>query len=103
MRQGGCDLPNFHFNLMTSSAINKIAFLGDYWPRQCGIATFTTDLRSAIAKEFPQIPSLVVPVNDREEGYNYPTEVRFEIQESELLSYQRAADFLNLNSVDVVC
>ena len=27
----------------------KIAFVADYLPRQCGIATFTHDLRQAVA------------------------------------------------------
>jgi glycosyltransferase involved in cell wall biosynthesis len=46
---------------------------------------------------------LVVPVNDRATGYDYPTEVRFEIAEQDLPSYLRAADFLNITDVDVVC
>jgi glycosyltransferase involved in cell wall biosynthesis len=41
-------------------------------------------------------------VNDRLEGYDYPTQVRFEIDEKELDSYRRAADFLNINNVEVV-
>ena len=86
-----------------SSTIKKVAFLGDYLPRKCGIATFTTDLRCAIAAEFPAMKCLVVPVNDIEEGYDYPAEVRFEIAEQDLPSYLRAADFLNITSVDVVC
>ena len=85
------------------SAIRKIAFLGDYLPRKCGIATFTTDLRCAVAAEFPGMQCLVVPVNDRESGYDYPSEVRFEIAEQDLPSYLRAADFLNITDVDVVC
>src|ERR1700752_4988775 len=87
----------------TSPEINKIAFIGDYAPRKCGIATFTTDLRSAVAEQFPEIPCFVVPVNDIPGGYEYPHEVRFEIEEQSLSSYQRAADFLNLGNVDVVC
>ncbi len=83
--------------------IRKIAFLGDYLPRKCGIATFTTDLRCAIATEFPATQCLVVPVNDIADGYNYPAEVRFEIAEQDLPSYLRAADFLNITDVDVVC
>jgi glycosyltransferase involved in cell wall biosynthesis len=86
-----------------ASAIRKVAFLGDYLPRKCGIATFTTDLRCAVAKEFPALQCLVVPVNDRAEGYDYPAEVRFEIAEQDLPSYLRAADFLNITDVDVVC
>jgi glycosyltransferase involved in cell wall biosynthesis len=85
------------------SDIRKIAFLGDYLPRKCGIATFTTDLRCAVAAEFPAMQCLVVPVNDLAGGYDYPAEVRFEIAEQDLPSYLRAADFLNITDVDVVC
>ncbi len=83
--------------------IRKVAFLGDYLPRKCGIATFTTDLRCAVAAEFPSKQCLVVPVNDVAGGYDYPPEVRFELAEQDLASYLRAADFLNITDVDVVC
>ncbi|MEI6560983.1 MAG: glycosyltransferase family 4 protein [Verrucomicrobiota bacterium] len=79
-----------------------IAFLGDYVPRRCGIATFTADICEAIAAEFPQAQCIVGSVNDRPEGYDYPARVRFEIAEQELDSYRRAAEFLNINNVEVV-
>jgi len=85
------------------SEIRKIAFLGDYLPRKCGIATFTADLCGAVAAESPKQQCLVVPVNDLAGGYDYPAEVRFEIEEQDLSSYLRAADFLNIADVDVVC
>ena len=80
-----------------------IAFLGDYVPRRCGIATFTADICEAIATEFPEADCIVGSVNDREEGYEYPSRVRFEINEKELDSYRRAAEFLKINNVEVVC
>ena len=89
--------------MKSATSLRKIAFLGDYLPRKCGIATFTTDLRCAIATEFPALQCPVVPVNDLEEGYDYPPEVRFEIAEQDLPSYLRAADFLNITDVDVLC
>ncbi|MBU0550121.1 glycosyltransferase family 4 protein [Myxococcota bacterium] len=82
---------------------NRIAFLGDYPPRLCGIATFTKDLCEAIASAAPNADCLVAAVNDRPEGYAYPARVRLELQERELDSYRRAADFLNFNNVDVLC
>jgi glycosyltransferase involved in cell wall biosynthesis len=85
------------------SNTGKIAFVGDYLPRKCGIATFTADLRCAVAAEAPGIKCPVVPVNDLAGGYDYPPEVRFEIEERDLPSYLRAADFLNITDVDVVC
>jgi glycosyltransferase involved in cell wall biosynthesis len=86
-----------------SSEIRKIAFIGDYLPRKCGIATFTSDLCSSVASQYPTAECFVVAVNDRAEGYEYPPEVRFEIPEQDLESYLRAADFLNFSNTDVVC
>jgi glycosyltransferase involved in cell wall biosynthesis len=86
-----------------SASSKRIAFIGDYLPRQCGIATFTTDLCEAMAAVCPETTCFAVPVNDWEEGYEYPPRVRFEIEEKDLASYRRAADFLNINNVDLVC
>ena len=87
---------------MTSAAIHRVAFLGDHLPRRCGIATFTTDICEAVAAEFPHCDCVVGAVNDRPEGYDYPSRIRFEIDEKELDSYRRAADFLNINNVEIV-
>src|SRR2546426_601771 len=88
--------------MQTASEIRKLAFLGDFLPRKCGIATFTADLCNSVAAEFRQTQCFVVPVNDLEEGYDYPPQVRFEIQEQDLACYERAADFLNISNVGVV-
>jgi len=85
------------------SRVDKIAFVGDHLPRKCGIATFTTDLLAAVAAAHPQSQCLAVSVNDIAGGYEYPEVVRFEIEEQDLSSYLRAADFLNISNVDIVC
>ena len=90
-------------NGSTNSMINRIAFIGNYLPRQCGIATFTTDLCEAIATEYSKATCIALPVNDNEAGYAYPARVRFELKEKDIDSYRRAADFLNINSVDTHC
>jgi len=87
----------------TVSKIEKIAFVGNYLPRKCGIATFTSDLLTAVTARYPQTQCFAVPVNDVEEGYQYPSVVRFEIEEQDLSSYQRAADLINISNVDLVC
>jgi len=81
----------------------RIAFIGDFVPRQCGIATFTHDLCEAVAQASPQTECIVGAVNDRIEGYDYPSRVRFEMNEPELDSYRRAADFLNFNNIETLC
>lgn len=86
----------------TNLTIGKIAFVGDYVPRRCGIATFTHDLRTAIANRFPNSESYIVAVNDAPNVYDYPDEARFEIAEQDIASYQRAADFIDFNDTDVV-
>jgi len=86
----------------TESGVRSIAFLGNYVPRKCGIATFTADLLGAVAARHPQCQCFAVPVNDTQGSYQYPDAVRFEIEEQKLDSYQRAADFLNSSSVDLV-
>lgn len=87
----------------TNSTINRIAFIGNYLPRQCGIATFTTDLCEAMAAEYGDKTFIAMPVNDNGVGYDYPDRVRFELTEKDIDSYRRAADFLNINNVDLAC
>ncbi|MGC1088394.1 MAG: hypothetical protein WA894_08155, partial [Candidatus Acidiferrum sp.] len=81
----------------------RIAVVGNYLPRHCGIATFTTDLCDAIHAEYGATELLALPVNDIEEGYAYPSRVRFELSEDKLASYRQAADFLNFSNIDLVC
>lgn len=87
----------------THPSIKHVAFIGNYLPRQCGIATFTTDLCESVASAYPETACIALPVNDIESGYAYPPRVRFELAEKDIVSYRRAADFLNINNVDVVC
>lgn len=82
---------------------SRIAVVGNYLPRRCGIATFTTDLCNAIHAQYGTTELLALPVNDTDEGYSYPARVRFELSEDKLASYRQAADFLNFRNIDLVC
>src|SRR6266851_4034731 len=82
---------------------SRIAVIGNYLPRQCGIATFTTDLCEAISAEYGTARLLALPVNDTENGYDYPARVRWSLAQDDLTSYQEAAEFLNFNNIDMVC
>ncbi|MGZ0657370.1 glycosyltransferase family 4 protein [Coraliomargarita sp. W4R72] len=81
----------------------RIAFLGDFVPRMCGIATFTHDLHQAIAKAAPAADCYVTAVTDKAGGYDYPPDVRLEFQEKDLRAYRRTADFLNFQNAEVLC
>ena len=99
-RPGGSEV---HSAMNQSDQPTKIAFVSDYLPRQCGIATFTHDLRKAVAAQDPGAECGVLAVNDQPEGYEYAPEVRFEIGEQRLRDYQEAVNFLRFNGFDVIC
>src|ERR1700730_7917751 len=82
---------------------SRIAVIGNYLPRQCGIATFTTDLCEAISAEYGTARLLAMPVNDIENGYDYPARVRWSLAQDDPTSYQEAAEFLNFNNIDMLC
>ena len=81
----------------------KIAVIGNYLPRRCGIATFTYDLVTSLNQVCPDLVTWVLAMNDLPEGYSYPPTVRFELGQNRLADYRQAAEFLNMNRVDVVC
>jgi len=88
---------------MNPDSTRKIAIVGDYLPRKCGIATFSHSVYRALFDDAGGDECFIVAVNDVHEGYAYPPEVRFEIAEQDISSYRRAADFLNLTDTDVIC
>ncbi len=82
--------------------IRRIAVLGNHLPRQCGIATFTTDLTDAISAVGADLDCFVLAMNDAGHQHAYPSRVRFELADNDVAAYTRAADFLNVNAVDVI-
>jgi len=81
----------------------QIGMIGNHLPRQCGIATFTTDLCDALEAEFASARILAVPVTDAEFSYEYPARVQFELAEGDVSSYERTKEMLKRRQVEVVC
>lgn len=83
----------------------KIAYIGTYAPRECGIGTFTQNLfKSMTAKvEADTVGNegIVIAMDDRQESYKYPEEVHFTIQQEQQQEYIEAARFINLSGADV--
>lgn len=90
-------------SLPENKTSNSIVLIGNYLPRQCGLATFTTHLLEAIAMNAPDTDCWAIAMNDRKEAYSYPPQVRLEINQKQLNEYYLAADLLNHSNVDVVC
>lgn len=85
--------------------MNKIAYIGTYPPRQCGIGTFTNNLLTSIGKnidmENQTDHSLVIAINDYEHKYDYPPEVKFTVRQGHQRDYIEAASFINYNRTDI--
>ncbi|MBE9546154.1 MAG: glycosyl transferase family 1, partial [Proteobacteria bacterium] len=81
----------------------KIAVIGNYVPRQCGIATFTTDLCDALSGHIHNADEnlIAVAMDDIETGYDYPARVKFQIRAHSQPDYVRAAEFINVHKFDV--
>src|SRR5271170_3537020 len=82
--------------------LQRVAFIGNYLPRRCGIATFTHDLHRAVSTARPDLETCVVAMTDSDRTYDYPPTVRFEIHDETIDDYVNAAEFLNSSGFDVV-
>src|SRR4029079_14628334 len=85
-----------------SASHARIALIGNYLPRRCGIATFTHDLQRALLMSKPDLEAYVIAMTDHGRAYDYPAVVRFQIQDQVEDDYLRAADFLNQARFDAV-
>ena len=82
-----------------------IVLLGNYPPRQCGIATFTQHIAQGISDAARQrgdrLAISAIAVNDKS-GYNYPPEVVRTIEQHTRKDYIQTAEYLNRSDVDAV-
>jgi hypothetical protein len=91
------------FDVLKQS-MNKIepAYVATYPPTECGIATFTKDVVTSVAKYTPFSKPTVVAVKRKEEIEPYGRVVRAQIMRDDRDSYFEAAKFLNDSSVDII-
>ncbi len=82
----------------------KFAYIGTYPPRQCGIGTFTQNLRDAMLSNTRKGKShegFVVAMTQSEECISYPDEVKFKIRQEYQPDYLEAAGYINLSGADI--
>ena len=71
--------------------VNHIALIGNFLPRKCGIATFTTDTYTALRARFPDMRVDVYAMDDHPGRYAYPPAVTASIPQDVLAGYVDAA------------
>ncbi len=83
----------------------KIAFIGNYVPRQCGIATFTRDLVESMVenkiKQTVKTEGFVVAMNDESRTYDYPEIVTHTIRQDYQRDYLEAVQYINLSGAGI--
>ncbi|MBU3924195.1 MAG: glycosyltransferase [Nanoarchaeota archaeon] len=84
---------------------NLICFLGNFPPKECGIATFTQDLSSAINKKFnPQLKSRIIALNDDNHTHDYDDNVIIEINKDDIDDYIETAKKINkMDEIKLIC
>lgn len=70
----------------------KYAIIGTYLPRECGIATFSNDLHKSMESE---AEGFIVALTDPDQKYDYPSIVKYVINEECFRDYSDAADYIN--------
>lgn len=81
----------------------KVCLIGTYPPRECGIGTFTRDLRESICQASDDVEAFVIAMTNPPNVYKYPPEVVFEIRQNQLNDYRLAAEYINFSGADIVC
>lgn len=82
--------------------ISHIALIGNYLPRRCGIATFTTDIHQAFQSRFPGVQMDVWAMNDGAADYVYPAAVTGTIEQDDPMAYRLAAAEISASGADMV-
>lgn len=79
----------------------KLAYIGTYPPRECGIGTFTNNMVGSMVNHDGAHEGIVVAMDDLEQTYDYPEEVKLTIRQEHQRDYVKAAKFINRSGADI--
>ena len=85
-----------------AGSISRIALIGNFLPRRCGIATFTTHVHAALCERYPDVVTDVYAMNDRGHSYPYPPAVVGTIDQEDLTGYRRVAAAIEQRGTDLI-
>jgi len=83
----------------------KLAYIGTYPPRECGIGVFTNNLFNSMLKSVEsrkdENEGFVVALNDVYNNHEYPEEVKLTIRQEHQEDYLQAVKYINLSGADL--
>lgn len=83
-------------------SIDHLALIGNFLPRKCGLATYTTDTFTALKSRFPDLKIDVYAMDDHPGRYEYPPEVTRSIPEQDRMQYLEAAREIEASGAQAV-
>jgi glycosyltransferase involved in cell wall biosynthesis len=86
----------------SETVLSKAAIIGNFPPRQCGLATFTRDMYACLSRALPNADWDVIAMNDPGADYDYPLEVTHQIAQDDIAAYRRLAETLNADGTQVL-
>jgi glycosyltransferase involved in cell wall biosynthesis len=87
---------------LASGGAARIALLGNFLPRLCGIATFTTYVHQALRERWPDLTVDVYAMVDPGQRYNFPPAVTATIDQEKRDDYHRAAARVQGSGADLL-
>lgn len=82
--------------------VNHVVLIGNFLPRQCGLATYTTDTFTALKHEYPDLRVDVYAMDDHPGRYDYPSDVTGSIAQNDLSAYLDAARAIEASGAQAV-
>ncbi|BCA60571.1 glycosyltransferase family 4 protein [Sphingomonas sp. HMP6] len=82
--------------------IDHLALIGNFLPRKCGLATYTTDTFTALKGRFPDLKIDVYAMDDHPGLYDYPPEVTRSIPDQDRMAYLDAARVIEASGAQAI-
>lgn len=85
-----------------SPKTTHLALIGNFLPRKCGIATYTTDTWTALRRRFPEMRVEVYAMDDQSARHDYPAQVVRAIPQNDRRAYLDAAQAIETSGAQAL-
>lgn len=93
---------SLEIKLAQQEKVVRVIYVGSYIPRECGIATFTKDLTTAINVLNPLCLAEIMAMDENGGSRDYPWEVKYRIMQEDWESYEKGIEYINQSSAEII-